>query len=474
MKNISLAAALVFASLVPASCAVAQSSAAIGDWQGALSVQGFQLRIVFHVVQSTNGDLGATMDSPDQGANGIPVDSVTYANRALRIILTRLQGVYAGTMESGDSVLLGTWTQRGASLPLDLRRASVPIVIRRPQEPQPPYPYLAEDVTFQNAGAGITLAGTLTLPRTGGPFPAAVLITGSGAQDRDETIFNHKPFKVIADYLTRHGIAILRFDDRGTAHSTGVFGTATSKDFATDVEAAIAFLKSQKNIDKKHLGLIGHSEGGLIAPMVAAGSSDIAFIVLLAGPSLTGKQIILLQDSLIAKANGASPENIRAEMTKSERLFSLAASPGDTAKIRNSMRQYLLMEIDQVKDTTLSAEARTAVVERTVEQLTSPWFRFFLTYDPVPALERVECPVLALNGEKDLQVPPRENLGGIERALRRGKNGRSTIKEMPGLNHLFQHATTGSPLEYPGIEETFSQDALSLMATWIQSVISPK
>jgi len=464
---------LFLALFVPASCTFAQPSPIAGDWQGALSIQGFQLRIVFHIKSGVFGGFQATMDSPDQGAAGIGVDSVLYADGHLRIVMLRLQGLYVGTMEPGDSTLKGTWTQRGVSFPLDLRRMQSPIVVSRPQEPKPPYPYREEEVSFENHDAGITLAGTLTEPRSGGPFPAAVMITGSGPQDRDETIFNHKPFKVIADYLTRRGIAVLRYDDRGTAKSTGNFATATSLDFASDARAAIKFLESRTEIDPKHIGLIGHSEGGLIAPMVASTSRDVAFIVLLAGPSLPGTEIIILQDSLIAIANGAKPENLRDERMKKESLFKVIASENDTSVMRKKLREVMLSIAGQSKDTTSQADRETAI-ERTIGQLTSPWFRFFLFYDPVPALEKVKCPVLALNGEKDLQVPPDADLAGIARALQKGGNRNATVKKLKDLNHLFQHATTGSPMEYPKIEETFAPEALSVMADWIRQTVGMK
>ena len=464
---------LFLALFVPGSCTFAQPSPIAGDWQGALSIQGFQLRIVFHIKPAVFGGFQATMDSPDQGAAGIGIDSVLYADGQLRIVMIRLQGMYVGTMEPGDSTLRGTWTQRGVSFPLNLRRSITAIVVNRPQEPKPPYPYKEEEVNFENSEAGVTLAGTLTLPRTGGPFPAAVLITGSGPQDRDETIFNHKPFKVIADYLTRQGIAVLRYDDRGTAKSTGNFATATSLDFASDAKAAIRFLESRPEIDPKHVGLIGHSEGGLIAPMVASTFSDVAFIVLLAGPSLPGTEIIIQQDSLIAVANGAKPETLREERMKQERLFGVITSQKDTSVMRKKLRADMLSMASQTNDTTSQADKETAI-ERTITQLTSPWFRFFLSYDPVPALEKVKCPVLALNGEKDLQVPPDADLAGIAQAVRKGGNRNVTVKKLKDLNHLFQHATTGSPMEYPKIEETFAPEALSVMADWIRQTVGMK
>jgi len=360
------------------------------------------------------------------------------------------------------------------TFPLDLRKTTAPIVVRRPQEPKPPYPYNEEEVSFPNTHAGITLAGTLTYPTSGGPFAAAVLISGSGAQDRDENIFNHKPFKVIADHLSRNGIAVLRYDDRGKAGSKGDFASATTADFASDTRAAVAYLQTRKEVDGKKIGLIGHSEGGLIAPMVAGNSKDIAFIVLLAGPSLTGKGIILLQDSLISLANGVGIDKIRKDREVAKEMYAIVESESDTSVLKEKLREFLRTASAELNDTTGKREQNEAAIERSVQVLTSPWFRFFLSYDPLPALKKARCPVLALNGEKDLQVPARVNLEGIKLAVTEGRNSQVTTTMMPGLNHLFQHATTGSPTEYARIEETFAPEALSTINDWIHSTLRLK
>lgn len=452
----------------------AQDSRISGVWQGSLKVQGFELRIVFHLAKSEKGDWTATMDSPDQGATGIHVDSVKFSNEIVRLTVLRVLGVYNGKLEPGDSTIKGNWSQSGATFPLDLKRATAPIEVKRPQEPHPPYPYMEEEVTFPNKKAGIRLAGTLTLPKQGGPFAAVVMISGSGPQDRDENIFNHKPFKVIADDLTRNGIAVLRYDDRGKAGSSGDFSTATTIDFASDALAAIKYLKSRKDIDHAKIGLIGHSEGGLIAPMVAEESHDVGFIVLLAGPSLMGKDIILLQDSLISLANGIPIETIKKNREMASTMYSIVESESDTGVMRQKLTSFLRSAVKESEDGSASDKAREEGIARTVQQLSSPWFRFFLFYDPVPALMKVDCPVLALNGTKDLQVPFRVNLEGIERAVKEGGNSRVTIRELPGLNHLFQRAETGAPSEYVKIEETFAPEALTEIREWIRSVVKMK
>jgi len=462
----------VFAALFPEPLA-AQVSRIEGDWQGTLKIQLFELRIVFHLQSTKEGSWKATMDSPDQGAAGIAVDSVLPTRDTVRLVVTRIRGKYEGVFR-GDTLMAGTWQQGGMTFPLDLRKTTAPIVVRRPQEPKPPYPYNEEEVSFPNTHAGITLAGTLTYPTSGGPFAAAVLISGSGAQDRDENIFNHKPFKVIADHLSRNGIAVLRYDDRGKAGSKGDFASATTADFASDTRAAVAYLQTRKEVDGKKIGLIGHSEGGLIAPMVAGNSKDIAFIVLLAGPSLTGKGIILLQDSLISLANGVGIDKIRKDREVAKEMYAIVESESDTSVLKEKLREFLRTASAELNDTTGKREQNEAAIERSVQVLTSPWFRFFLSYDPLPALKKARCPVLALNGEKDLQVPARVNLEGIKLAVTEGRNSQVTTTMMPGLNHLFQHATTGSPTEYARIEETFAPEALSTINDWIHSTLRLK
>jgi pimeloyl-ACP methyl ester carboxylesterase len=315
----------------------------------------------------------------------------------------------------------------------------------RPQEPTPPYPYREEQVTFVNAKAGITFAGTLTLPASSAASPAVVLITGSGAQDRDETVAGHKPFLVLADTLTRRGIAVLRVDDRGVGGSGGTMATATSEDFVDDALAAVAYLTARKDIDTRHIGLVGHSEGGLIAPIAATRSKDIAFIVLMAGPGITGDQILFLQGAAIMRANGASEAAISRNREVQEKLFDIIRTEKDDAAAREKIK----------------------AVAPGQERVATPWFRYFLSYDPVPVLQKVTCPVLAINGEKDLQVPYRENLDAIGKALRAGGNPDATTLSMPNLNHLFQTSQTGSPSEYAKIPETIAPVALDAISDWI-------
>lgn len=439
-----------------------------GMWMGTLSFSGVDLRVVFHISNNPEGKLTATLDSPDQGAKDIPVDEVTFQNNHLYLNAKSIGGTYEGDMREGKPGIEGKWTQGGMSVPLVLERTDKIPELVRPQEPKPPFPYEAREVSYENKKAGITLTGTLTLPKTGGLFPAVLLITGSGAQDRNETVFGHRPFLVLADYLTRRGIAVLRVDDRGVGKSTGSFANSTSEDFAQDALAGVEFLKSLKEINPKQIGLIGHSEGGIIAPMVAEKSPDIAFIVLMAGTGLTGEQILYLQSALIFKAEGVSDEAIAMDRKLKEQMFAMVKQKKDSATVDKKLHQIVADALPQMKEEDKQALGYTSeMADLSIKQLLSPWFRFFLTYDPAPALMKAKCPVLAINGEKDMQVPPKENLPAIEDALKAGGNPDFTVKELPGLNHLFQTAETGSPMEYSKIEETMSPDALDTIGNWI-------
>ena len=443
-----------------------------GNWLGVLRASGLSFRIVFHITKTEDGNYKATMDSPDQGAKDIPVEKVLLSGDSIKIEMPILRGEYKGRFDDEGTSIEGFWTQSGRTLPLNLEKTTKQVVVaKRPQEPKPPFPYNSEDVTYENKLAGNTLAGTFTYPKEGGPFPAVVMITGSGAQNRNEEVFAHKPFVVISDYLTRHGIAVLRFDDRGVDKSTGDFISATSEDFATDVLAGIEYLKTRKEVNKNEIGLIGHSEGGLIAPMVAVESPEVAFIVLMAGPGLPGDQIMLKQQALIGKVEGESDKNIQKAHDINKKLFDIIKSEDDSVKAHKE----LIGAIDEVYKSLTPEEQKTAGTKedmyKSISKIESPWFRFFLTYDPRPTLEKVKCPVLAINGEKDLQVPPKVDLAAISEALTKGGNKNFKTIELKGLNHLFQDCKTGAPSEYSKIEETISPVALKTIDNWILKII---
>ena len=422
-----------------------------GAWLGTLDVGSAKLRLQLTLTTSA-GALKGTVVSLDQGNAEISA-TVTRDGASIKVEMSRLSAMIDGKFDKDFTRIDSTFTQGGASFPLVLTRMKSGAEVapaRRPQNPVKPYPYKEEDVTYPNpAAGGIKLAGTLTIPPGKGPFPTVLLITGSGPQDRDETLMGHKPFLVLSDYLTRQGIAVLRVDDRGIAKSEGTFGTATTADFATDVEAGLAFLKTRQEVDHRKTGLIGHSEGGIIAPMVASRNRDVAFIVMLAGSGVSGEEIVVAQTAAVVRASGATAEQAERASQHERAILDLVVHEKDNAVAQAKLKEQF------------------SVPEPTTKQLTSVWYRYFLEYDPAPALRKVKCPVLALNGEKDVQVPPHQNLPAIRAALDEGGNKRYEIVEMPGLNHLFQTAKTGSPNEYAEIEETMSPAVLEKIAAWI-------
>jgi len=431
----------------------------VGHWLGTLSIPGMELRIVFHVERSDAGALSGTLDSPDQGAYGLRLSSVEQQSGSVVFAIASLGGRYAGRLSEGGEAIEGEWSQGGGTFPLNLRRTdTVALAPVRPQEPHAPLPYEAVDVEFENPNAAIRLAGTLTIPAGTGPHPAVALITGSGPQDRDETVFGHRPFLVLADHLTRRGIEVLRYDDRGIGGSTGNFGTATTEDFAGDALAAVSFLRSRPEVDPARIGLLGHSEGAIVAPIVAHRSGDVAFVVLLAGTGVNGRDLLIMQAKAINRASGLDETAVERRSELQIRLLDVAASAGSDSAVSEQARAIL------------AAEGVTGqAAEGQVRALVSPWMKYFLIYDPLPALRELDVPVLALSGEKDTQVPPVENLGAVEQALREGGNADVTTEVMPGLNHLFQTAETGSPAEYGSIEQTMSPAALDVIADWIAS-----
>ena len=444
----------------------------VGTWMGTLDVGAAQLRLRF-VVTETEGVLGATVFSVDQGNAQIPVAETTVSGDTISMSMPMIGASFRGTLSEEDEKITGTFTQTGQSFPLVLERAPDDEALpNRPQNPEEPYPYLAEDVAYANPEGGHTLAGTFTRPASGGPFPAVILISGSGPQDRDEALMGHSLLE-LADHLTRRGIAVLRYDDRGVGKSTGNFGTATSQDFASDALAAVAYLTTRDDVDPDVIGLAGHSEGGIIAPMAAVASPDVSYIVLMAATGVNGERILYAQAALIARAAGAPEEAIAANREQQRAIFEVLRSEPDAGRAGEEITAILRAGLESVTaqgGTTDDAALQQAIAAQ-VQAVNNPWFRFFLTYEPAPMLERVTVPVLAINGERDLQVPHEENLREIEAALRRGGNTRYEMRALPGLNHLFQHAETGAPGEYRSIEETWSVDAMELIGDWILKTV---
>lgn len=444
-----------------------------GIWEGNLVINSsVELPIVFKFDKSEEGNFICTMDSPSQGAKDIPTESVSLTNDSVIVDVKVIAGSYVGMIDWEKSEINGKWNQGGQSFDLKLFKVEKATTVNRPQQPKEPFPYHSEDVFFENKTDNFFLAGTLTFPKEGNNFTAAVLITGSGPQNRDEELMGHKPFLVLSDYLTRNGFAVLRFDDRGVGESEGDFHIATSEDFARDVLAAVEYLKTRGEIDQSKIGLIGHSEGGIIAPMAAVQNDEIAFIVLMAGPGLTGEEIVYLQTRLIEEANGTPEEIIKKDIAFSSVLFNYIKNSDDFIVAEKRIKEYFWKEYKEMTDVEKERIGDPETfLNRQLHGTLTPWFKYFLSYDPVPAIENVKCPVLAIIGEKDLQVPPKENLSVIEEALINSGNKNYTVKELSGLNHLFQSAETGSPVEYGKIEETMSPLALDTIARWLKDNI---
>lgn len=428
-----------------------------GIWLGTLPTAPTPIRLVFNLERAPDGGWTGTADSPDQAAFGLGISSVEVDGDQVTVRLDDLRASFTGQMSSDGGTLSGIFEQGGASFPLTLERQSGPIDYRRPQDPIAPFPYNSLDVSFASAQPGVTLAGTLTWPEGAGPFPAVVLITGSGPQNRNEDAFQHRPFLVLADALTRAGVAVLRYDDRGVGQSTGDFAAAIIPDFAQDTRGAIRFLREQSQAPVGAIGLVGHSEGGLIAPLVADGNADVRFLVLLAGPAVDGKTLLISQARAIGAAAGDPPAVLDAAEAAQRALYACVGAP-----------EQPLAELDACLVGVLSDEGVSEADGAPIRaQLEAPWLRWFLSYDPAPVLRRTLVPVLALNGSLDLQVLASVNVPAFEAAFQEAENERASVFELEGLNHFFQHATTGSPDEYVQIEETMAPAVLAQIAEWI-------
>jgi fermentation-respiration switch protein FrsA (DUF1100 family) len=452
-----------------------QEAPIVGSWTGTIEIPqtGASLRIVFHIAPSEEGGFSATMDSPDQGATDIPVSQVAIRGDSVRLEVTAVGGTYAGAKTGADEIE-GVWRQQGLTVPLSLERGEESSETRRPQEPEPPFPYRTEEVRFENPEGGFDLAGTLTLPEGEGPFPGAVLVSGSGPQDRDGSVFGHRPFLVLADRLTRSGVAVLRADDRGVGASGGSLEGATTEDLVGDALSGTRYLADHAAVDSLALGIVGHSEGALVAPMAADRSSLVSCLLLLAPPGLPGDQLLPLQARAIMEAGGVSDEEVESALEDQGQIFQIVRSAPDPDEARRLVRERLEQRVSEMTEqerarSGITSANRGSWIEAQVDQVASPWFRYFLRHDPVGVLERVDVPVLALFGGLDLQVPSAENLPAVREALERSDSPEVTVLELDGLNHLFQPAETGSPTEYGRIETTMAPRALDEITSWYRT-----
>jgi pimeloyl-ACP methyl ester carboxylesterase len=447
-----------------------------GTWYGTLNISGSSLHVVFHISQN-GGTYATTMDSPDQGAAGLPTDQTQFTGHQLTIEASKFALKYTGTFLPDSNKITGTFVQGTGSFPLLLTpgksKDAMATPAKRPQDPVS-FPYRQEEVNFKNIKAGNTLAGTLTLPTNGKVNKVVILISGSGLQNRNEEVtqFNHRPFLVWSDQLTKNGTAVLRYDDRGIGQSTGDFSSATSADFADDAEAAISYLKSRPGFKNISIGLMGHSEGGMIAPMVAARNKAVKFVVLLAAPGVSVSELMAQQSKDQMRLAGAPPEAIAESIAASAKLFAAMNQYQNlsSAAYKSKIDSVVYAQVRNMPKEALGGKTIEEVAQKNSQQLYSPWFRYFIAYDPAIALRKLTCPVLALNGTLDMQVQSSANLAGIKAALIKAGNKRFEVLPLSGLNHLFQKGSTGSVAEYATITETVNPVALTKVTAWINGL----
>ena len=426
-----------------------------GDWRGTLG----PLTLTAHLRDPAGGARSATLDVPEQHAQGVPLEFSTRGDSVF-FYLAVAHARFAGKRAADGQTLAGDWEQAGRLLPLTFNRlvaGQAPVAApRRPQTPRGPFPYRSTAVAFASPAPGVTLAGTLTEPAGAGPFPAVVLLTGSGPEDRDETLFGHKPFAVLADYLTRRGVAVLRFDDRGVGESTGTLQGTTSADYAADARAALGWLRARPEIAPQHVGLLGHSEGGTAAVLAAGQPQGPNFLVLLAAPGIPGNEAIVQQTVALARLRGDGPAAQATVAQQETAVLAAVLQNPDNAQARLKLLPLLTQ-----------AGVGPAQADQVIAQLTSPGYRALLADRPAQDLAQVRCPMLALGGSKDIQVAVAANLAGIRQGLQAAGNKDVTVRELPNLNHLFQTAATGSVAEYSASEETFAPAALQVIGDWV-------
>ena len=450
-----------------------------GTWLGLLDI-GAKIRIVFHFNKDTSGKFTGTTDSPDQNVTGIVCSMVNVNGDSIYAEIKEMNAAFTGKRTS-DTSISGMLAQGNAKLRLVLNKVDKIAALKRPQTPTPPFNYTSEDVEYNNAGGSIHFGGTFTFPKTAPPFPAIILITGSGQQDRDETIFEHKPFAVIADYLTKKGFAVLRTDDRGIGKTTGPVLTATTVDFADDAEAGIAYLISRKEVNKNKIGLYGHSEGGMIAPMVAARNKNVSFIILSGAAIVGGLEVNVEQNGYALQKAGIAEDAIDAfkglhRLELKEFKASISKENFHT-NLKAVYDKWKAVQQKKILDQLYAGDS--SILGQNIYKMydglyINNWMRFFITHDFAGDLAKVHCPVLAINGEKDTQVDAKVNLPLIDSILKKNSSPSFKVVLLPGLNHLMQHAVTGDASEYGTIEETIAPAALNVIGKWLDENVKGK
>ncbi|MBS1597698.1 MAG: alpha/beta hydrolase [Bacteroidetes bacterium] len=443
----------------------------IGIWEGKIKV-GTEIRAIFHFERDSSGNILGGMDSPDQGAKNIPCSDIRLIGDSIFLKIPSLNGSYAGLL-ADSATINGRWKQ-GMSFNLNLKKVDKVAGLNRPQNPQPPFPYSSQDIEYDNADRTMHYGATITIPQGKGPFPAVLLITGSGPQNRDEELMEHKPFAVLADYLTRRGVVVLRVDDRGVGKSNGNFSKSTTADFAVDAGNSLDYLKSRPEVNLKKIGLIGHSEGGMIAPMVAVKRKEIDFIILLAGPGEKISKLMEDQNAALYRSAGINEKAIQSFTPFFQKMITIINESNDVSsfdkKIKPVLNEWRKNEPPaHVLATTgiFNDSTQQIFIDAMNNTMFTPWFRYFIRFDPQIYLSQVHCKVLALNGEKDIQVASKPNLAAIKYALQKAGNKKYEIVEIPKLNHLFQTCKACTVTEYGQLEETISPVALNLVGDWI-------
>lgn len=450
MKKIITLAMLFLCSLIT------YSQEVIGDWKGTVNFQGKSLDFAFHLSKNTD-TLTATMDIPSQGLMAGKAETASFENDTLTISFPTFGIIYKGKLE--NTIIKGNIIQNNFPVPLDIVRGE--ILLNRPQEPKAPYNYISEEIRFYNKGDNILLAGTLTLPKNIKSPPIAVIISGSGPQNRNGDMFGHALYHVLADYLTKKGIGVLRYDERGVGGSTGTFETSGIPEFSRDAIAAITFLKKRKDLKKSKIGFIGHSIGGIIAPQIASQNKDIDFTVMLAGPGVNGDALMLSQKAAIEKLMGVPEEQISQGQNVMGAAYNVITTTKETGKDLKDVVTAVLIE-------KLGPLVPIQQIEGITNQITTPEILSLLRTNPSSYLSKIETPILVLNGTLDFQVPYEENLRAINAEFAKGSNKNTTAEALESLNHLFQESTTGSVSEYSEIEQTISPKALERIVTWIK------
>jgi len=471
MKKILLLLILGFQSFLSISQDV------VHKWSGVLNAGGQKIELRLNLIQNADKTYSSNWDIPAQKVKGLASSKTELLNNQLAVEIKMIGASYSGSLNMSGDKVDGAWSQSGMSFPLNMetvKEGQEEKIFLKPQTPKPPFAYNIKDFVYEGNETKLSYGATLTYPNGDKKFPLIILITGSGRQDRDETIFDHKPFAVIADYLTKKGYAVLRVDDRGAGKSTGDFSNSTTADFAQDVEEHIRYAKNLPMIDTNQIGLLGHSEGGLIAPMVAVRNKSVAFVILMAGPGVEIGELMAMQNEMVLKSAGISQEAINAYIPLYKNLMKTIVSINSTqdanAKAIEIVKNwYSNTDKNLVKSTTnISSESDINKFATSMsETLSTKWWKYFASYNPQIALQKLKCPVLAINGSSDIQVPAEANLKAIEFALKKAGNKKVTTMKFDGLNHLFQKCTKCTVQEYGELETTIEPEVLEYINNWL-------